>query len=178
MNANVVTASQRMRRSASTGFRPAGVSVFRGSSSIVHSHPGRPPARPPCKTGARQLPTIGLISLSFLNSPNLCISGCIPNLTPGSSVDRKSTAEATCQPLRPTLIRKETGQPFLPPDSLPSRDVTTRQTMAESKSVPARAVAETLWRFRRISCSGDGGNAPSDNKTNAWPAIFLNLRAF
>jgi hypothetical protein len=29
-----------------------------------------------------------------------------------------------------------------------------------------------------MSCSGDGGNAPSDNKTNAWLAIFLNPRAF
>src|ERR1700730_1916914 len=71
-----------MRRPASTGFRPAGVSVFRGSSSIVHSHPGRPPARPPGKTGARQLLTTGLISLSFLNSENPCISDCIPDLTP------------------------------------------------------------------------------------------------
>jgi hypothetical protein len=29
-----------------------------------------------------------------------------------------------------------------------------------------------------MNCSSDSGNAPSDNKTNAWLAIFLNPRAF
>jgi len=164
-----------MRRSASTGFRPAGVSVFRGSSSIMHSHPGGRLAR---LLGARQLPTIDLISLGFFEFTEPLHLQIVSQILPRSSANRKSTAEAICQPLRSTLIGKEMGQPLLPPDSLPSCDVTARQTITESKSAPARAVAETLWRFRQMSCSGDGGNAPSDNKTNAWLAIFLNPRAF
>jgi hypothetical protein len=82
MNANVVTAKQ-----TDAPFGIDRVPACRGFGiprqfDIAHSHPGRPPARPPGKTGARQLLTTDLISLSFLNSENPCISDCIPDLTP------------------------------------------------------------------------------------------------
>src|SRR5450631_2729278 len=50
MNTNVVTAKQTDAPFGFDRVPDCRVSVFRGSSSIVHSHPGRPPARPPCKT--------------------------------------------------------------------------------------------------------------------------------
>jgi hypothetical protein len=77
-----------------------------------------------------------LISLCFFEFTEPLYPGSYP---PCSSASRKSTAEATCQPLRSTLICKEMGQPLLPPDSLPFPDVTTRQQSLNQKaSQPGR----------------------------------------
>jgi hypothetical protein len=84
MNANVVTAKQ-----TDTPFGIDPVPACRDfgipRQREHHALTSRPPAggtRPARLLGARQLPTIGLISLSFSNSQNLCISDCIPDLTP------------------------------------------------------------------------------------------------
>src|SRR5713101_4093451 len=87
MNTNVVTAKQT---DAPFGIDPVPPRRDFGIPRQFEHHAvtSRPPAdkgflaRLVGALGARQLPTIGLISLSFLNSQNLCISNCIPDLTP------------------------------------------------------------------------------------------------
>jgi hypothetical protein len=83
MNANVVTAKQT---DASFGIDrvPAGRGFGIPRQFEHHALRSRPAARGRLARllGARQLPTIGLISLGFLNSRNRCILDCTRILSP------------------------------------------------------------------------------------------------
>ena len=139
MNANVVTAKQTDA--------PVGIDRVpdcRGFGTPRQFEHRALTSRPPAGEAALQdwsasTPHHGLDFTWFFEFREPLYFRLYPGSYPRSSADRKSTVEATCQPLRPTLIRKEIGQPLLPPDSLPSRDVTTRQQALNQKaSQPGR----------------------------------------
>src|ERR1700730_12320746 len=107
MNANVVTAKQTDA--------PVGIDRVpdcRGLGTPRQFEHRALTSRPPAGEAALQdwsasTPHHGLDFTWFFEFREPLYFRLYPGSYPRSSADRKSTVEATCQPLRPTLIRKE-----------------------------------------------------------------------